>query len=193
MLLAVLGLAGACGGRQMLDLPAANGGAGGSSGAAGTSGGAGTVGGAAGAFPMPDVGPIDFTQAPASFSMYCDGRLGEIKFWNPCLVGRGPVHEVECSSGSTGEIGWSFLVILPITQNPETVLPVTPSALAVIGDSVTATISKIDGALTFERVNPDQSGFVAGFRGNVTMTDSTGMTYSCVVDATIWAAPGDFE
>jgi len=201
--LAALALGYGCGGRQMLDLPAAGGGGAAPSGAAGATGGAGStgtagaIGGTGGVFPMPMVGPIDFTEAPASFSMYCDGALGQIMFWNPCLVGQGignsPIHEVECTSGSTGQIGWSFLVVLPLTQNPETVLPLTPSALAVIGDNVSASITKVDGALTFERVTPDERGFVAGFRGNVTMTDPTGATYSCFVDATIWAAPGGFE
>jgi hypothetical protein len=195
-LIATLGLAGACGGRQMLDLPATDGGAARASGAAGATGAAGAPGatGSAGSgvFPMPQIGPIDFTNAPATLSMFCDSDAGQIRFSNPCLVGQGAgtSHEVECTISTSTDVGWSFLVVLPPTQNPETVLPVTPTAVPV-GDR-SAHITKIEGALTFERATADYSEFVAGFRGNVTWRDANGRTFTCIVDDTIWAAAGGF-
>jgi hypothetical protein len=209
---AALALVASCGGRQMLDLPATTGAAAGASGAMGTTGDAGMFGdagetgvaGASGAAGAPAVGFIDLTQAPPTFPMACDGGVGVITFVNPCLVGYviggdndatvpGP-HEVECTVETPGgNVGWSFEVIFPPLQNPQTILPLTPTALGVdLGNGQQAHISKVTGGLTFSRVDPTNRAFVARFIGVVTWTEPSGATFQCQVDAPVWGAPGPF-
>lgn len=217
---AALALVASCGGRQMLDLPATTDAAAGASGAVGRTGSAGMFGGAgetgvagaagvagtsgaAGASAVA-VGFIDLTQAPPTFSMTCDSGVGVITFVNPCLVGQvlggdhdptspGP-HEVECTVATpAGNVGWSFEVIFPPLQNPQTILPLTPTALGVdLGNGQQARISMVTGALTFSRVDPTNRAFVARFIGGVTWTEPSGATFQCKMDTPVWGAPGPF-
>jgi hypothetical protein len=199
-LAAAFALVASCGGRQMLDPPATAGAAAG----AGGNGGAGGSIGAAGAA-APAVGFIDLTQAPPTFSMTCDSGVGVITFVNPCLVGQkiggdldptspGP-HEVECTVATpTGNVGWSFEMIFPPFENPQTILPLTPTALAVdLGNGQAARISMVTGALTLLRVDPTNRAFVGRFIGSVTWTESSGVTFHCKMDTPVWGAPGPFS
>jgi hypothetical protein len=197
--LAALALIGGCGGRQMLDPPDDGGGA-------GTSGAA--VGGASGAAGVPSepvvMGPIDLTQAPTTFSMKCGNGAGVMTFVNPCLVGYSlnggsasgiTDHEVECALATpAGSVGWSFLVLLPPTPNPQTFFPITPTAAGVdLGNGEPAQISMVTGALTFSRVDLTNRAFIARFTGDVTWTESSGATVLCTLDTPVWGAPGQFE
>jgi hypothetical protein len=185
VVLAALALTGGCGGRQMLDLPPDPAGGGGAAGNA------------------PVVGPIDLTQAPPTFAMSCDHGVGTITFHSPCLVGAAiggdgnpstfRSHEVECTLATPVAIAWSFLVILPPPQNPETVLPQTVTAgLVDLGNGQIARMSSFAGALTFSHVDPSNGSFVARFMGTTTWSDARGGTFSCTVDVPVWAAPGGF-
>jgi hypothetical protein len=174
---------GGCGGRQMLDLPPADGNA--------------TV-----APPSITIGPVDGTQAPAQLSMSCDTGVGAIAIDNPCLVGfsigggvsKAGAHEVECTlAASNHPIAWSFLLVLPVTQNPVTVFPETPSAAPVDLGGRQVHASSTTGTLTFSRVDPSNQAFVAQFDGVVTWTASSGATFSCSVDGPLWGTPGAFE
>jgi hypothetical protein len=217
---AALALVAGCGGRQMLDPPATTGAAAGAAGAGGGNGNAGTFGaagetgvaGASGAAgtagvvgaPAPAVGLIDLTQAPPTFSMTCDNGVGSITFVNPCLVGwvaggdQNPMspglHEVECTVATpAGNVGWSFEVMFPSLQNPQTILPLTPTASGVdLGNGQQARISMVTGALTFSRVDPTNRAFVARFIGSVTWTEPSGATFQCKMDTPVWGAPGSF-
>jgi hypothetical protein len=213
-LAAALALVASCGGRQTLDLPAdddgtagtsataGNGGAAGATAAAGNSGAAGAFG-AAGAM-APAVGFIDLRQAPPTFSMKCDSGVGVITFVNPCLVGQAlggtsdptstSAREVECTVATpAGDVGWSFLMIFPPLQNPQTFLPLTPTASVVdLGNGQQARISMVTGALTFSRVDPTNRAFVARFIGGVTWTEPSGATFQCTIDTPVWGAPGGF-
>ena len=136
--------------------------------------------------------------------MTCDSGVGVITFVNPCLVGQvlggdhdptvpGP-HEVECTvETSAGSVGWSFELIFPPLQNPQTILPLTPTALGVdLGNGEKAGISVVTGALTFSRVDPTNRAFVARFIGVLTWTEPSGATFQCKMDTPIWGAPGPF-
>jgi hypothetical protein len=209
--LAAVALAGGCGGRQMLDLAPADGGAAGTSGGGATTGGNGAatgsaaaggnagVGGAGGA---PAVGIIDLTQAPPTFSMSCDETVGTIAIVNPCLIGgklggnadpSSPApHEVECKIGSSGDVVWSFLVVFPPLQNPQMVA-LTPTAVDGQVGNDKARVTSVTGSLTFDRVDPTNRAFVAQFSGTVTWLEQSGRTFSCVVFDSIWGAPGPFN
>jgi len=161
------------------------------------------AGGAGGASaPTLTIGPVDLTQAPAQLTMSCDGGVGMITIDNPCLVGHslepnaletGP-HEIECTlAASVHPIVWSFELFIPVTQNPVTVLPETPSGLLVDVGGRQARVSRATGAMTFTRVDPSNRAFVARFDGSVTWTEPSGATFSCSVDGPLWGAPGGFE
>jgi len=206
-----LALIASCGGRQILDLPATTGVAAGASGGIGTTGNAGASGdagetgvaGAAGS-PAPTVGFVDLTQAPPTFSMTCDSGVGVITFVNPCLVGyvldgdRDPTapgpHEVGCTVATPiGNVGWSFEVLFPPLQNPQTILPLISTASGVdLGNGQQARISMVMGGLTFSHVDPTNRAFVARFIGVVTWTEPSGATFQCQVDTPVWGAPGPF-
>ena len=183
---AALAIIAGCGGRQMLDQPLD----------------ATTGGGAAGASALPTVGPVDLTQAPAQVSMSCDSGVGMIAIDDPCLVGHsfggngsetGP-HEIECTLAASGHpIAWSFLLVIPVTQNPVTLLPETPSGVLVDVGGRQARVSGTSGAMTFLRVDPSNRAFVARFDGSVTWTEPSGATFSCSVAGPLWGAPGGFE
>jgi hypothetical protein len=183
-----LASAAGCGGRQMLDEPPD----------------ATTGGGAAGASaPTFTIGPVDLTEAPAQLTMSCDGGVGMIAIDNPCLVGHSlgggngsdtGAHEIECTlATSVHPIAWSFLLFIPVMQNPVTLFPETPSGLLVDVGGHQARVSGTSGAMTFIRVDPSNQAFVARFDGSVTWTEPSGATFSCSVDGPLWGAPGGFE
>ena len=207
----LLALAGACGGRQMLDLPATDVGAGagaGASGSAGAVGTAGTIGtaGASGSAGSPfTVGALDLATAPPMFSMTCDSGIGVITFVNPCLIGGkiggdltdasspGP-HEIECTIANAAEtVAWSFMMIFPPFQNPQSVLPLTPTAVGADLNGQRARISMVTGALTLDIVDPTQRAFEGRFTGAVTWIEASGAMVQCKIDTPVWGAPGPFS
>jgi hypothetical protein len=217
--LAALALAGGCGGRQMLDLPAVDGGGAGASGSAGagTVGAAGMTGGGAmtgvagstgsagstGTTGVPfKTAGIDLTLAPPTFSMTCDSGIGVVTFFNPCLVGFSlsnsldpsspSPHEVECTVANAAQtIAWTFLVVFPPGQNPQQ-LVLTPTSVGADLNGERAQISNIKGALTFTVVSPTQRAFEGRFTGNVTWIEASGGTVQCKIDTALWGAPGNF-
>jgi hypothetical protein len=182
--------AAACGGRQMLEPPPD------------VDGGAAGAAGATAAF---SVGPVDLSQAPAEIPASCPGGFGAIAFQNPCLVGHNlfgqatlGVHEVECHLAIAGApIEWSFLLTLSSVSADQATttgpFPLSPTGgqLITIG-TVSASITAMEGTLTFSRIDPVNRAFVARFHGSIAWTEPSGMKFACTIDAPFWGAPGPF-
>jgi hypothetical protein len=184
---AALAIVTGCGGRQGLLQPSGD-----ATGAAGAAGAAGST---------VTIGLVDVTQAPAQVSMNCDSGVGIIAIDNPCLVGHSfggnpsdaGAHEIECTLATvTHPIVWSFELFIPVTENPVTVLPETPSGVLVDVGGRQARVSRTTGTMTFVRVDPSNRAFVARFDGVITWTEPSGATFSCAVGSSLWGAPGPF-
>jgi hypothetical protein len=177
------------------------------SGTVGAAGSIGTTGtGAAGSMgSVYMVEPVDLTIATPTFSMSCPNGAA-ITFVDPCLVGGNigapsdpsapGAHEVECTAvaANGGSVALSFLAILPPPQNPQDLLPLTPTGLGVaLPDGQQARASAISGTLNYDVVDPTNRAFEARFIGLVTWTEPSGATFQCEMDSMIWGAPGGFN
>jgi hypothetical protein len=185
-----------CGGRSLS--PSANGPVGGSSGSPPAD---------AAADLADRIGPVDLSQAPATFNMTCDGGLGSVVFQMPCLVGmnlsgQGGVgfHATECRLAQPGApLAWSFILQLgTLARDPGTILrfpedvPSAPVPGPVEIQGMSVRISSVTGKLSFSRVDPSARAFIGAFSGTTVWTRSDGVQISCQADGPFWGAPGGF-